>query len=49
MQEGPQTGNGLEVEGHTSAPIVSIPKKIEKLLNLKKTGFVWTQIRIINF
>lgn len=40
MQEGPQTGNGLEVEGHTSTPMVSVPKETEKLSNLKKTGFV---------
>lgn len=42
MQEGPQTGNGLEVEveGHISAPTVSVPKKTEKLSNLKKTGIV---------
>lgn len=39
MQEGPQTGNGLEVEGHTSAPTVSVPKKMEKLSNLKKDRF----------
>lgn len=40
MQKGPQTGNGLEVEGHISAPTVSVPKKTEKLSSLKKTGFV---------
>lgn len=39
MQAGPQTVNGLEVEGNTSAPMVNVLKRTENLSNLKNAGF----------
>lgn len=52
MQEGPQTVSGLEVEENTSAPMVNILKRTEKLSNLKMTWLFehkLAQKLVINF